>query len=258
MHGTNATATVSSRVFGGNRPMLLWVAIVTVCVLLALFLKRVWALGITNHDDATWIIAALDPASQIVRDTVIMQGRFWGLIAHEILLYALRYQGTFYGEVLKYGTFAAFFLCLWPVLSLYVGRTVAWTGALLYIGLYSITWEGSLLHSYPAFTWILGLAFLGAVVSMRHYQKGGSALFLMLSALLLAFSMFNQEGMELLHAFLFPASIYANWKSTGLRRRAMTAAFTAIAVLFAFFLASGIFKLMHPSTYEGHVLSFTP
>jgi len=241
-----------------------------ICVLFVMMCERVWNFGITHTDDASWALLAHDPYSDVVDHWAKSQGRVWAYPAGTLMLHALRWQGTFYGEFLRLGSFAAFFVTFHVTAAIYFGRRVALLAAVFFTALHVQRSDGSLLTTYPLFTWASGCLFLASVLLGRWYVRSKTPALLLICGLLLTVSLFNHEGVALLYAGLFALSIWqnsvtlTNGGGSGLSglirlgpvRRLCAAHFASIGV---YLVVSLTWALIHPTTYEGHALgSFDP
>jgi hypothetical protein len=238
-------------------------------VLLALLCWRIWGFGIAHTDDAVWALEAHQRHANTVRDWAQSQGRLWARPIGALMLHALRWQGTFYGELLRTASFAQFFLAFHVMVAVYCGQALALLTATLILGLFVLTMDGSILVTYPLLVWPSATCFCIAALMARRYRARGGVVVLALTCILLFASLFNNEGMTLLFCAVFGLTIWANDRQlSGVAKPRWTpvrhgrSAVLAIALLGAavlYLAASLAWKLRHPSGYDGHVLgSFWP
>lgn len=233
--------------------------------LLVLLCQRVWGLGVMHTDDAMWALRAHLPQIDTVADWTRDQGRLWALVSGTMMLHVLKWQGSTYGELLRLGGFALFFLAFHLMAAAYCGRRIALLGATLFLALFALKWDGSLLTTYPLLTWVAGIAFTGAVLAGRRHARTGGHGMLVLAGALLFFALFNNEGVTLAFIMLYPVTIWANAVQ-------VDSAAHGLAVgrfprrswrLFLVFCASAAaysvlyfwWRQLHPSIYPGHTVA---
>jgi hypothetical protein len=236
-------------------------------ILLALFCARVWNLGITHTDDAVWALRAWDTPGNIffnepVGDWARRQGRFWAFVSGALMLHTLEWQGTVYGELLRLGSYAGFFVAFRAAVRAYCGTRIAVLAAVLNIGLAMVRWDGSILTTYPLITWVAGIAFCLALIAGRAYVAGGRRALVVVAGLLLYFSFMNNEGVTA--AFMLLALLAARYARTQLLAEGIEGAaargvrFFAVAALACAAYAALYFgwRLAHPSQYVGNQVAW--
>jgi hypothetical protein len=236
---------------------------VLIGILLALLCWRVWGLGITGGEDAGWALAAYQPGSDPAGDWARSQGRIWAFPIGTLILHALRWQGTLYGEVLRIGSFVAFFLAFHFMVAAYCGRKLALLAATLVVGSYVLRWDGNLLTTYPLMTYPSAVVFCAAVMFGRHYVASSAPSSLAVAGVLLFVSLFNNEGATLLFVVLFALTIIANdcqlpkrhalrWYGT---RNPRTFGLTMVLIgsVTSYGVVAAAWSVAHPSTYDGFV-----
>jgi hypothetical protein len=242
---------------------------VLIGILLALLCWRVWGLGITGGEDAGWALAAYQPGSDPAGDWARFQGRIWAFPIGALMLHVLRWQGTFYGEVLRIGSFVAFFLAFHLMVATYCGRKLALLAATLVVGSYVLRWDGNLLTTFPLMTYPSAIVFCAAVMFGRHYVASSAPWSLAVAGVLLFVSLFNNEGATLLFGVLFALTIIANDRQLpkryalrwyGTRNPRTFGLATVLIGSFTFYgVVAAAWSVTHPSTYAGFVFgSFHP
>lgn len=240
---------------GGGLP---WLG---VAFLLFLICHRVWDLGITHTDDATWLLRAFLPDSDPVGDWARQQGRLWPFIAGNEILYALRWQGTVWGEILRLGSFALYFASFFYAIRVYFGKRVALLSAVLCAGFFVQRWDGSILTTYPLITWPAGILFIAALLLGRQFIAKGNTWLLLPASVALFVALFNNEGVTATFALLAIASVYANHiqlqegGAPGVRRRVWVLFSLFSGLCFAYAIAYGYWRLSHPTQYAGNSLA---
>lgn len=237
---------------------------VGVACLLLFFCYRLWSLGVTHHDDAIWFLASQQGNWGIIKDFAVNQGRIWAFVSGLLMYVALYLQGSVAGEAIRIGSLAIFFVIFYSVVSIYLGRRVALMAAVLNLALYAMRWEGSIVSTYPAFSWILMALFLCAVWLGWRYANNSRPFFLHTALAALFVSLFLHEGVSVLFAALFPLSVFANHYfvqrsfpsvkavfHTVTSRRQLVGAVAVIGFYFALYLA---WRLVFPTNYEGNTL----
>ena len=228
-------------------------------LMLAMFCLRIWDLGIVHNDDAVWALHAWKGDWDIVSRWAKDQGRIWALVSGAILLFALKIKGSLAGDLAIVATFVAFFLAFHVAVAAYFGRRVAVLVAALNLGLWSLRWEGSVLTAYPAFTWLLGIAFVASLFAARRYLATGNVLALAGSLSLLLLALCVHEGVSVLFATLYPLAVLADARTLGFRadraRSGRTLLLGYAAVVLVYFLAYFGWRFEYPSGYTGNSLA---
>jgi hypothetical protein len=232
-------------------------------ILLVLFCQRIWSLGTTHHDDAVWRLAAHQGNLDIISSFGISQGRIWAYVSGSLLYVGCLLQGTTAGAVLHVGAFATFFVAFHAVLSVYFNARVALLAAVLNLSLFALRWEGSIITSYPLFSWTLASVFVLSVHLGWRYARTGHAIHHWLSLPLLFVSMNIHEGVSVLFGLLAILTAAANhlmtpadkslWARLTERRCAYQVLSTTgvVALYFGSYVA---YRLVHPSQYDGNRL----
>ncbi len=249
-------------------------------VLLLFFCHRIWSLGPTHTDDAAWLLAAHDGDWGVISRWATSQGRLFALVSGLLIYIGNYFQGSTAGSILHVGSFLAFFVGVHALLRVYFGVRVALLTAALNVALFAIRWEGSIVTSYPLFSWTLGTVFVAAVYAgWRYYQVGRPAL-LGLSCMLLLISLNIHEGVSVLFAFLallaavgnvylarnrpdtpFSWRTYFSWSalSRSTDRRFVRQMSATAGVVGLYFLGYAVWRLVYPSEYSGNQFgSFNP
>ncbi len=233
--------------------------------LLLYFCFRLWNLGITHHDDAIWLLASYQGRWSVIHDFAVNQGRIWAYVSGALMYIALSLDGSIAGGLLRVGSFAVFFVLFYFVASIYLGRRIALMAAVLNLSLYAMRWEGSIVNTYPAFSWILSSLFLCAVWLGWRFANT-SRLFFLYSALATFFvSLFLHEGVSVLFSMLFMLSIFSNhyfvqgtlpflasMLNTETSRRHLVGAAATVVLYFSLYF---IWRSIFNTNYEGNTLS---
>lgn len=228
-------------------------------LMLAMFCVRVWDLGIVHTDDAIWALHAWKGDWDIVRRWAADQGRVWALVSGSIMFAALKVKGTLAGDLAVVACFIVFFLAFHIAVAEYFDRRLAVLVAALNLGLWSLRWEGSVLTAYPAFTWLLGTAFVTSLLAARRYLWKGKLIALAASLLLLLLSLCIHEGVSVLFASLYPLAVLARPAKLSLLndharlKRMILVGYAAVVLLY--FLAYFGWRLAYPSGYAGNSLA---
>lgn len=240
-----------------------------IALLVILFCLRVWNLGIVHHDDAVWALRAWQGNFDVIWQWATSQGRVWALVSGPLLFYALKIKGSFGGDILLCVVFIIFFFSFYYLSSLYFGARVAKLAATFNVAFYAMRWEGSLITTYPAFTWILSTSFLAGVWFSRQYLINGKTANLFLAITLFFLSLFLHEGMTLLFLVLFPLAILANHRillqrhisvpeilKTATTRKLVAGYIFASLLYVALYV---LWRVLYPANYDGLSLTgFTP
>lgn len=235
-------------------------------ILFGLLCLRVWDLGVTHTDDAMWLLRSHTSFFSTIDDWARWQGRLWAYVSGSLIMLALVGQGTLWGELLRLGSFALFFGAFHLVAAVYCGRRIALLCATLFLGLFALKWDGSLLTTYPMITWPAGIACAGALLAGRAWTgPDGKRWQLAAAGLLLFCALFNNEGVTVTFIMLALLSVGANaaqvdraahGRLAGLlpRRSAqLLAVFLATAAGYAALYVG--WRLLHPSGYAGNALA---
>jgi hypothetical protein len=243
---------------GGIRWKAAWIEGLLLAILVTGVSVRVWGLGLTHTDDAVWALRAHQSAGGFfTREPIgawaLTPGRFWAHVSGAWMLHTLQWQGTAYGEVLRLGSFTAFFAVFHVTVRAFFGHRIALLASTFAAGLAMVRWDGSILTTYPLITWPAGAAFGLALLAGRRYVQSAGAGWSIAGALLLFFSLMNNEGVTVLFMLL---SVLAAWQLRELdaRRGARWLLTTLIACAAYAALYFG-WRLMHPSSYQGHVIA---
>jgi hypothetical protein len=231
-----------------------WLELALLALLLALLCMRVWALGVTHTDDGMWVLRAHTPEVETVAQWAHYQGRLWAYVSGSMILHALTWQGTLYGELLRIGGFVLFFCAFHLMAGVYCGKRVALLCASLFLGLFALKWDGSILTTYPLITWVAGCAFVGAALAGRRYVRAGGVSTLAVAALVLLFSLFNNEGVTITFIALFALSVVANrvQLAHAPRQRSVRLALAAAASVLIYAVLYLGWRQLYPSGYPGH------
>lgn len=228
-------------------------------LMLVMFCLRIWDLGIVHTDDAIWALHAWKGDWDIVWRWATDQGRVWALVSGSILLVAMKIKGSLVGDLAIIATFVAFFLAFHVAIAAYFGRRLAVLIAALNLGLWSLRWEGNVLTAYPAFTWLLGVAFVASLFAARRYLATGNVLALAGSLLLLLLALCVHEGVSVLFATLYPLAALAHARALTPRtdrariERTLLLGYAAVAAVY--FLAYFGWRFAYPSGYTGNSLA---
>lgn len=232
---------------------------VALALMLLMFCLRIWDFGIVHTDDAIWALHAWKGDWGIVWRWATEQGRVWALVSGSILLAALKIKGSLVGDLAIIATFVAFFLAFHVVIAAYFGRGLAMLVAALNLGLWSLRWEGNVLTTYPAFTWLLGIAFVASLFAARRYLANGNPLVLAGSLFLLLLALCVHEGVSVLFATLYPLAVLADARALGPRahrtRPDRTVLLGYAGVVLFYFLAYFGWRFAYPSGYTGNSLA---
>jgi hypothetical protein len=234
-----------------------------IALLVFLICQRVWGLGIVNHDDAIWALSAHRGGPDVSLDMAIQQGRLWALPIGHLMLYALARQGTNYGEILRLGSFVVFFALFYITAAIYCGTRIATTAALLFLALFELRWDGSILTAYPLLIWPSASVFLSSVLFARSYIRRGGALAFSISVVLFWISLFNNESITFTFIILFAVFIIVSEFQAGLcslfpwppSGRAIRLSVGASIAVSCYAVPAVLWLRLHPSTYDGHVIA---
>ena len=233
-------------------------------ILLLIFCYRLWNLGIAHTDDAVWFLASHQGHWRIVEDFAVNQGRIWALVSGALLYVSLYFHGTVFGDLLRVGSLAVFFVLFYKVTAVYFGQRLALMAATFNLALYAMRWEGSIATTYPGIFWILGSVFLCAVWLGWHYIKNGRRIYLYVSLAMFFVSLFVHESASVLFAVLFLLSTFANYyllqPSTQSGRSFLGASnnrwlmFGALTITLLYFALYFGWRMVFPSAYDGNTL----
>ncbi|MES2972785.1 MAG: hypothetical protein V4757_04215 [Pseudomonadota bacterium] len=229
--------------------------------MLILFFSRIWGLGITSTDDASWFLAARQGHKAIVSDFAFSQGRIWAFVSGSLLYGSLFLQNTQVGEIVRHGPMALFFILFHVLAARYLGYRTAVLAALMNLSLFAVRWEGSLAVTYPGVFWPLGCCFIVATLAGLRFRSTGNRNWLRASAALLFLSLFVHEGATALFSVLFPlmaiAPVHGGTPATvteddrARARRLLIAGLATAAAYAAIYLA---WRLAFPTRYDGNSL----
>lgn len=240
-----------------------WLPLAALAILFGLVCLRVWDLGVTHTDDAMWLLRSHTSFFSTIDDWARWQGRLWAYVSGSLIMLALVGQGTLWGELLRLGSFALFFGAFHLVAAAYCGRRIALLCATLFLGLFALKWDGSILTTYPMITWPAGIACAGALLAGRAWTgPDGKRWQLAAAGLLLLFSLFNNEGVTIAFIVLALLSVFANAAQLehgagGLRlpRRSARLLLVFLAAAAAYSVLFIGWRLQFPSTYGGNALA---
>jgi len=236
-----------------------------IIVLFVCLISNVWRIGVMSHDDAVWLVGAQRSQFDLAWNWAVAQGRLYATVVGTLMLHGLRYDGTLYGELLKYGSFTAFLVAWTAVLWVYWGRRLALLSVTLFLGWHVLRIDGSALVSYPLLIWPTATALAGAILAGRLYLTQGASNWLVLSAIALVAGLFTNEALVVTFSLLVGLACAANYlvrldtspRSGRLplthRETLLFCATIATIALYAL-LAAG-FAMLQPSKYDGHVLA---
>jgi hypothetical protein len=228
-------------------------------LLLALFCARLWGLGLTHTDDAVWSLRAWDTRGNIldiepVGEWARRQGRFWAFVSGALMLHAIKWNATAYGELLKLAGFAAFFAMFHLAVRAYCGMRIALLAATLNLAFAVVRWDGSIVTTYPLITWVAGIALCAGLVCGKRYVAGASRGWLVAAALLLFFSFMNNEGVTTAFFVLSVLAAWATRVASAERSKRFVAAVVVAGVAYGALYAG--WRIAHPSQYAGHELGW--
>lgn len=239
--------------------------IIAIIVLFVSLISNVWRIGVTSHDDALWLIGAQRSQFDLAWNWAVSQGRLYATVVGTLMLHGLRYDGTLYGELLKYGSFAVFLVAWTAVLWAYWGRRLALLSLTLFLAWNVLRIDGSALVSYPLLIWPTATAVAGSILAGRRYLEQGAAAWLVLSAVALFAGLFTNEALVVTFSLLVVLACAANYwlrldasprsgrlQLTHRETLLFCATFVTIAV---YALLAASFAMLHPSRYDGHVLA---
>lgn len=249
-----------------NRLILPGFAIV---LLLLVFCFRIWDVAPTHTDDAIWRLGGHQGNWSVVVDWAKSQGRIFAFVSGTLIYIGTTLQGTVLGSLLHVGAFALFFLVFHGLLSIYLSTKLAMLTAIVNLSLFAIRWEGSIVTTYPLFSWVLCTVFAASVYCGWQFSKHRRIGYLCASLLLLYVSLNIHEGISLLFSFLAVFAVLANYGpfvekrsyvscvvSNPLFTRQMLGTFGVIALYFGGYIA---WRLANPSQYDGNKFgSFNP
>lgn len=240
-----------------------------IAVLLLVFCFRIWDVAPTHTDDAIWRIGGHQGNWQVVVDWAKSQGRIFAFVSGSLIYVGTTLQGSTLGPLLHVGAFALFFLGFHGLLCVYFNTKLAMLTAIANLALFAIRWEGSIVTTYPLFSWVLGTVFVASVYCGWQFSKHRRIGFLCTSLLLLYVSLNIHEGMSLLFSFLATLAVVANYGSSGGKRshqgnivsnplfvRQISGTVGVIVLYFGGYIA---WRLANPSQYDGNKFgSFNP
>jgi hypothetical protein len=247
------------------RTPLRWALLAALAVLFFLLVERVWNLGVTHTDDAMWLLRSHTSFFSTIDDWARWQGRLWAYVSGSLIMLALVNQGSVFGELLRLGSFAVFFVAFHLVAAAYCGRRIALLCATLFLGLFALKWDGSILTTYPMITWPAGIACAGALLAGRAWTGSGGKPWHLAAAFVLLFcSLFNNEGVTVTFIALALLSVCANavqlerdaagrWFWLPRRSRRLLLVFVAAAAAYSALYIG--WRLQFPSTYAGNALA---
>lgn len=242
-----------------------WPALAALAILFCLLILRVWDLGVTHTDDAMWILRSHTSFFATIVDWAQSQGRLWAYASGTLIMSALVNQGTLFGEILRLGSFALFFVSFHVVVARYCGSRIALLCATLFLGFFAVKWDGSILTTYPMITWPAGIACAGALLAGRAWTGSGRRWHLVAAILLFFCSLFNNEGVTVTFIVLALMSVAANAVQLEGRAKELRTSLLpprSARLLLAFMAAAAAYaalyvawRLKFPSTYAGNALA---
>lgn len=232
-----------------------------IAILLLLFCHRIWDLGPTHTDDATWRLAAHSGNWAIIDQWAKAQGRVFAYISGSLIYIGCGSQGTVLGSVLHVGSFAVFFITFHAVLGLYFGERLAQLAAVLNLGLFALRWEGSVIVTYPLFAWTLSSLFVISIYLGWKYSRERRPLYLIASLVLLFISLNIHEGICALFGVVAVLAALADYRlaasdqtSTSVGRQATWHVALTVGIVCLYLAAYMGWRLINPSRYEGNQL----
>lgn len=236
-----------------------WFTLAAIAVLMGLLCLRVWQIGVTHTDDAMWVLRSYTSYFGTVDDWARWQGRIWAYASGSLIMAALALQGTVAGELLRLGSFVLFFLAFHLVAAVYAGRRAALLAASLFLALFALKWDGSLLTTYPMLTWPAATAMCGALLAGRAWcAPDGRRWQLWAAGVLLFAALFNNEGvtvtfiaLALLAPLANPAAPAPGWRAP--RVRTLLLLTVGVAALYAAIYIG--WRLAHPTVYPGNTVA---
>jgi hypothetical protein len=249
-----------------SRTPLRWALLAALAVLFYLLCERVWNLGVTHTDDAMWVLRSHTSFFSTIDDWAHWQGRLWAYVSGSLIMLALVNQGTLFGELLRLGSFALFFIAFHVVAAAYCGRRIALLCATLFLGLFALKWDGSILTTYPMITWPAGIALAGALMAGRAWTRVDGKRWQLAAAFVLLFcALFNNEGITVTFIALALMSVLTNAVQLehgaagkhrfGLTRRSTRLLLVFVAAAAAYSALYFVWRLQFPSTYAGNALA---
>jgi hypothetical protein len=223
--------------------------ILCLVLLLGAMVATVWRIGVVCHDDADWILYARQSLTAEGWRWATTQGRLYAAVLGPLMLHAIYWDGTLYGEVLKYAPFLGFILFYLLALRFYVGTRTALLAGALFAGLHALRFENSALTGYSMLAWPSAMAAAAAILAGQRYQQRGGKAWLAAAAVLAFLSLFTNEGLTIAFSGLFCLA----WVAMRPRNRRLGAAYAGAMALYAV-LGIG-FRLAYPSTYVGTELA---
>jgi hypothetical protein len=233
--------------------------------LLVVFCLRFWNLGIVFHDDAMWALWAHVPGEDPVGDFARIQARLWGFPAGTLMLHALAWQGTLYGEILRVGSFVLFFSAFHVFVAIYCGRQIMLLSACLFFALFALRWDASVLTAAPLLSWVPATAFIAAALFGRAYVVYGKSVLAVAAGLFLTLSLLTNEGVALLFCTLFPITLIGNLTAivpggslaSEFMRPSRTRKLLMICLILPaiYVMLALVWALGRPSLYAGHAIA---
>jgi len=243
--------------------------IALISVVILIFCLRIWDVGIVHSDDAAWAVEAHNAGSSTATYWAVTQGRLYAFPYGALMLHAIARFGTTYGELLRVGSFAVFFIAFHAFVAVYWGRRLAILTCCCFLSFFSLRWEASWLTAGPLAPWVMGSAFLASLLLARAYAKTGRTALAVATGLSLFASFFHNEGITLLFGAIFLLAVV--WIALdsfgapfGLRHtfsvltrpgppRTLLATL-AISAL-AYIVTAGGWRIAYPSHYDGHIFA---
>ncbi len=227
-------------------------------VLVALLLWPLLPLGPTHSDDAMWIVRSHQEGPSQVLSWATSQGRVWPLVSGYILQFILDAQGGAIGAFLRYAPFVLFLGLSTITIAVRFGNRAAGAFAAIYISLFAVRWDGSLLTTYPGYTWLLFSSFLGSTLLSRRYLEEQRGRTLAVASSLLFLSLFVNEGLAVLFSILWTVDLLVyragferpSWRTFVSSPVARVALAGALSIGAYVILYAG-WRLTHGNTYEG-------
>jgi len=238
---------------------------IQVLALMVLFyatVSTVWRIGPMHSDDAVWIVHAHKSSFSAAWDWAISQGRLYAIVVGSFMLHAFYWDGTIYGEFLKFFWLGIFILLFARVISVYFGWRLSILSTSIFLGFHALRFDGSAFITYPLLIWPSFCGLLISVLTGRRYILSGRINWLLLSGLGLFFSLFTNEAMTATFLLLFFLSCFGNcWLGLdgGVRytvlkfsRRDIVLFLSLIVIALVYSMFALVFAFTYPTTYEGH------
>ena len=243
-------------------------------LLLLVFCYRIWDVCPTHTDDAIWRLAGIQGNWSVVTSWAHSQGRVFAFVSGALIYVGTNLQGSIFGPILHVGFFALFFISFHAILGRYFGRRLALMAAVVNLALATIRWDGSIVTTYPLFSWVLSFLFVASVYLGSQYAENDRKVYLCLSFVLFYISLNIHEGVSLLFSMLAISAVIGNrlsnlpssshWRSCLFNRSFTLQLIGTLLVIMLYFGGYLAWRRMNPSGYAGNQLGslnpmrFTP